>query len=121
MEAAEERRDVIEGLAAEGLSRNAMAAHLNDASVPTSRGGAWTATAVKRVLTRLQIEQPRQEVPDIPQQRGRWRSRYEVRHGTRVGPPVSFLRGGLQATPDSTEEIGRGPSGVKRERLRDAL
>jgi len=53
LEAAEERRDVIEALAAEGLSLNAMAARLNDASVRTSRGGAWTATAVKRTLERL--------------------------------------------------------------------
>jgi len=53
--AAEDRRDVIEALAGEGLSMNAMAARLNDASVRTSRGGAWTATAVKRTMTRLEI------------------------------------------------------------------
>ena len=52
---AEERRDVIEALADEGLSMNAMAARLNDASVLTSRGGEWTATAVKRMMERLEI------------------------------------------------------------------
>jgi DNA invertase Pin-like site-specific DNA recombinase len=52
---AEDRRDVIEALAAEGLSMNAMAARLNDASVRTSCGGVWTATAVKRVMVRLAI------------------------------------------------------------------
>lgn len=54
-EAAEERRDVIESLASEGLSMNAMAARLNESSVQTSRGGKWTATAVKRVMARLAI------------------------------------------------------------------
>jgi DNA invertase Pin-like site-specific DNA recombinase len=52
---AEDRRDVIEALVAEGLSMNAMAARLNEASVRTARGGAWTATAVKRTMERLQI------------------------------------------------------------------
>ncbi|HEY2034347.1 MAG TPA: recombinase family protein [Rhizomicrobium sp.] len=52
---AEDRRDVIEALVGEGLSMNAMAARLNDASVRTSRGGAWTATAVKRTMERLEI------------------------------------------------------------------
>ena len=52
---AEDRRDVIEALASESLSLNAMAVRLNDASVRTSRGGAWTATAVKRTMERLQI------------------------------------------------------------------
>lgn len=50
---AEEWRDTIEALQAEGLSLNAMAARLNDDGLPTSRGGAWTATAVKRVVARL--------------------------------------------------------------------
>ncbi len=52
---AEDRRDVIEALVGEGLSMNAMAARLNDASVKTSRGKDWTATAVKRTLARLEI------------------------------------------------------------------
>lgn len=52
---AEERRDVIESLVAEGLNMNAIAARLNDASVLTSRGGVWTATAVKRTMERLAI------------------------------------------------------------------
>jgi DNA invertase Pin-like site-specific DNA recombinase len=55
LEAAEERRDVIEALADEGLSLNAMAARLNESSVRTSRGGAWTATAVSRVMARLSL------------------------------------------------------------------
>jgi DNA invertase Pin-like site-specific DNA recombinase len=52
---AEEWRDTIEALQAEGLSLNAMAARMNDDGLPTSRGGAWTATAVKRVVERLAI------------------------------------------------------------------
>ncbi len=56
LQAAEERRDVIEALVDEGLSMNAIAARLNDASIRTSRGGAWTATAVKRVMARLAID-----------------------------------------------------------------
>lgn len=52
---AEDRRDVIEALVAEGLSVNAMATRLNEASVRTARGGAWTATAVKRTIERLEI------------------------------------------------------------------
>jgi DNA invertase Pin-like site-specific DNA recombinase len=50
---AEEWRDTIEGLQAEGLSLNAMAARLNKDGLPTSRGGAWTATTVRRVMARL--------------------------------------------------------------------
>jgi DNA invertase Pin-like site-specific DNA recombinase len=49
--AAELRRDVLENL--RGLSLNAMAARLNADSVTTSRGSAWTATAVKRALALL--------------------------------------------------------------------
>ncbi len=52
---AEDRRDVIEALVAEGLSMNAMATRLNEASVRTARGGTWTATAVKRTMERLKI------------------------------------------------------------------
>jgi DNA invertase Pin-like site-specific DNA recombinase len=55
LDAAEERRDVIEALVDDGLSMNAIAARLNDASVRTSRGGSWTATAVKRTMLRLEI------------------------------------------------------------------
>jgi DNA invertase Pin-like site-specific DNA recombinase len=52
-QSAEERREVIEVLHREGLSLNAIAARLNGDSVRSSRGGAWTATAVKRTLKRL--------------------------------------------------------------------
>lgn len=48
---AELRREALEAMA--GLSLNAMAARLNADSVTTSRGGAWTATAVKRTLALL--------------------------------------------------------------------
>ncbi len=51
--AAEERRETIEELQRENLSLNAMAARLNADSVCTSRGGKWTATAVKRTIERL--------------------------------------------------------------------
>jgi len=50
---AERVREAIEPLQQEGLSLNAMAARLNADSVTTSRGGVWTATAVKRTLARL--------------------------------------------------------------------
>jgi hypothetical protein len=33
----------------EGMSLNAIAAHLNQMGVPTIRGGKWTAKAVSRV------------------------------------------------------------------------
>ena len=52
-EAAELRREAFEAL--DGLSLNAMADRLNADSVTTSRGGRWTATAVKRTLARLQL------------------------------------------------------------------
>jgi DNA invertase Pin-like site-specific DNA recombinase len=52
-QAAEERRETIEALQRENLSLNAIAARLNADSVRTSRGGNWTATAVKRTLERL--------------------------------------------------------------------
>ena len=48
---AELRREAFEAL--DGLSLNAMAARLNADSVTTSRGGKWTATAVKRTLATL--------------------------------------------------------------------
>lgn len=52
-EVAEERREPIEALRGENLSLNAIAARLNADSVRTSRGGKWTATAVKRTIERL--------------------------------------------------------------------
>jgi DNA invertase Pin-like site-specific DNA recombinase len=55
---AELRRDVLESLVHERISMNAMAARLNEASVRTARGGAWTATAVKRTLARLAVSVP---------------------------------------------------------------
>ena len=50
---AEEHRDEIEVMQAEGLSPTAMAAKLNAAGVPTRRGGKWTSTGVRRVIARL--------------------------------------------------------------------
>lgn len=50
IESAELRREAVEGLRCQGLSLNAVAARLNADSVTTSRGGKWTATAVKRTL-----------------------------------------------------------------------
>lgn len=47
-----DRLPEIERLEAEGLSLNAIARRLNAEGVVTSRGGMWTATAVKRVLDR---------------------------------------------------------------------
>jgi DNA invertase Pin-like site-specific DNA recombinase len=52
-EAAELRRETIETLARDGLSLNAMAARLNADIVTASRGGHWTATAVKRIIKTL--------------------------------------------------------------------
>lgn len=45
---------VIRELEGAGLSLNAIAAELNRRGVSTPRGGAWTATAVRRVLARLE-------------------------------------------------------------------
>ena len=53
LQSAEERREAIEALASEKLSLNAIAARLNSDSVRSSRGGNWTATAVKRTIERL--------------------------------------------------------------------
>jgi len=53
LQAAEERREAIEELQRERLSLNAMAARLNTDSVRASRGGRWTATAVRRIIERL--------------------------------------------------------------------
>jgi DNA invertase Pin-like site-specific DNA recombinase len=58
VKAAEERRDMLESLAGDGLSLNAIAARLNFESVTTSRGGKWTATAVKRTLATLSRAMP---------------------------------------------------------------
>ena len=52
-QAAEERREAIAELQRESISLNAMAARLNGDSVQTSRGGKWTATAVRRTIARL--------------------------------------------------------------------
>ncbi len=52
---AEDRREVIEALVGESLSMNAIAVRLNEASVKTSRGKDWTATAVKRTMEYLEI------------------------------------------------------------------
>lgn len=52
-QAAEERREIIELLQRECLSLNAIAARLNADCVRASRGGRWTATAVKRTIKRL--------------------------------------------------------------------
>lgn len=51
---ASELKELIDGMAAEGLSLNAMAVRLNRDGILTSRGlrGAWTATAVRRVYAR---------------------------------------------------------------------
>jgi DNA invertase Pin-like site-specific DNA recombinase len=52
---ASELRDTIDQMIASHLSLNAMAARLNEDGVLTSRGktGAWTATAVRRMILRL--------------------------------------------------------------------
>jgi DNA invertase Pin-like site-specific DNA recombinase len=43
---------MVRALRDEGLTLAAIADHLNERTVRTARGGAWTATAVKRVLER---------------------------------------------------------------------
>lgn len=53
VEAAEERREALEALV--GMSLSAIASQLNADSVTTSRGGKWTATAVKRTLFTLKL------------------------------------------------------------------
>jgi hypothetical protein len=45
--------DGLRALAREGISLNAMTQRLNDLDVKTSRGCAWTATAVRRAMLRL--------------------------------------------------------------------
>ncbi|WP_439683258.1 DNA invertase Pin-like site-specific DNA recombinase [Cupriavidus oxalaticus] len=47
---AERVRPEIERMRADGLKLNTIAARLAAMRVPTSRGGAWTATAVRRII-----------------------------------------------------------------------
>lgn len=49
-------RATIEAMQGDGLSLNAMASRLNDQGVLSSRGlvGAWTATAIRRLVARLE-------------------------------------------------------------------
>jgi len=53
---AEDRRDLVEALMAEGLSLTGIAVRLNEARVRTPRGGAWTSTTVSRTLRRLEVQ-----------------------------------------------------------------
>ena len=46
--------DDLGALVAEGLSLHGMARRLNDMDVKTARGCAWTATAVRRAILRLE-------------------------------------------------------------------
>lgn len=50
---ADRMRPEIERMQASGASLNGIAARMNAMGVPTSRGGAWTAKAVSRVLSVL--------------------------------------------------------------------
>jgi len=50
---AEERREVFAALVDEKLSLNAMAHRLNETQIKTANRCRWTATAVKRTLSRL--------------------------------------------------------------------
>jgi DNA invertase Pin-like site-specific DNA recombinase len=43
---------IITRLKGEGLSLQAMARRLNEESVPSTRGGTWTATSVRNLLAR---------------------------------------------------------------------
>jgi DNA invertase Pin-like site-specific DNA recombinase len=43
---------------ADGRSLRQMAAELTSKGIPTPRGGEWTATAVRNVLTRIAIQRP---------------------------------------------------------------
>ena len=51
-QAAKERLPEIERLQAEGLSLNGIARRLTADGITTTRGGMWTATAVRRALNR---------------------------------------------------------------------
>lgn len=52
---AEKRRPLIEDMVKEGLSNRAIARKLAEQGINTPRGGAWTATGVKRLLNRLEL------------------------------------------------------------------
>jgi DNA invertase Pin-like site-specific DNA recombinase len=52
---AEERREVLEALAGQGLSLAAMAERLNGDGIRTSRGCDWTPMSVKRMKDRLGV------------------------------------------------------------------
>jgi len=52
---AESWRAIIENMLAEGLSLNAIARDLHARGETTVRGGAWTATAVRRLVKRLEL------------------------------------------------------------------
>jgi DNA invertase Pin-like site-specific DNA recombinase len=58
VKAAERVREMLEAMEAEDLTLAAMADRLNDDSVTTSRGKAWTPTAVKRALALLDMTAP---------------------------------------------------------------
>jgi DNA invertase Pin-like site-specific DNA recombinase len=51
--AAEERREILETLRREIGSYNGIARRLNAEGITTARDGSWTATAVRRALSRL--------------------------------------------------------------------
>ncbi len=54
-EKAERIGESIRPLVDQGLSLRAIAAQLNEAVIPTARGGTWSAVQVKRVIDRLGI------------------------------------------------------------------
>jgi len=49
---------VIEGLQSQGKSLRAIARELDSLGVQTARGGAWTPTAVKNVISRVRANKP---------------------------------------------------------------
>ncbi len=57
---AEKLYPMIAGLQAGGMSLNKIAAQLNATGTKTARGGAWTATAVSRVLKAVPDRGPKQ-------------------------------------------------------------
>jgi DNA invertase Pin-like site-specific DNA recombinase len=59
LKAAEERRDVIIAAMQSNATLSAIASHLNEIDVRTSRNSEWTATAVKRTLARLNLTMQR--------------------------------------------------------------
>jgi DNA invertase Pin-like site-specific DNA recombinase len=54
-ETAERYRELIEEFDGEGLSANGIAGRLNDLEISSPRRGKWTAKAVLRAMTRLNI------------------------------------------------------------------